>query len=131
MSLPLVQEYLAQHEAEAVEELFGLLRIPSVSAVTEHRPDVRRAAEFVCDALKQAGCTAEIVETKGHPIVYGEWLGAPGAPTALVYGHYDVQPEDPVDKWHSPPFEPTIRDDHVYARGATDDKGQFFTHVRS
>ena len=131
MSLESVQQYLQSHQQEAVEQLQELLRIPSISADSRHRADVHRAAEFVRDRLQAAGCTAELVETAGHPIVYGEWLGAPDAPTALVYGHYDVQPPDPLDEWASPPFEPTIRDGHIFARGATDDKGQMFTHIKS
>jgi acetylornithine deacetylase/succinyl-diaminopimelate desuccinylase-like protein len=129
--LPSVQAYLDQHAPRFVAELQELLRIPSVSGVSAHRPDVRRAAEYVQNQLLAAGCTAELVETAGHPIVYGEWLGALNAPTVLVYGHYDVQPPDPLDQWITPPFEPTIRDGHVYARGATDDKGQMYTHIKS
>ena len=126
-----VDTYLeSQHDAYR-ECLFELLRIPSVSADSRHAGDMLRAAEFVRDSLQQAGLDVEIIETAGHPIVYGSWLQAPGAPTVLVYGHYDVQPADPLDEWISPAFEPTIRDGHVYARGATDDKGQFLTHVNS
>lgn len=126
-----VARYLAENEDRYVEELKTLLRIPSVSADSRHKGDVQMAAQFVFERLRAAGCTAEIVETAGHPIVYGEWLGAPGAPTALVYGHYDVQPPDPLDQWTTPPFEPTVRDGHIYARGATDDKGQMYTHIKS
>ncbi len=99
-----------------VEQLTELLRIPSVSAQSTHNADTRRAAEFVLNQLKAAGLKTELCETPGHPIVYGEWLGAPGAPTVMVYGHYDVQPPDPLDKWETPPFEPTIRGGHIYAR---------------
>ncbi|MBW3542701.1 MAG: dipeptidase [Planctomycetes bacterium] len=127
-----VERYLTQHADRFVEELKDLLRIPSVSGDPAFRGDCRRAAGFVRERLAAAGLSAEIVETAGHPIVYGEWLGAgDDAPTALVYGHYDVQPPDPLDEWVSPPFEPTIRDRRLYARGATDDKGQMFTHVKS
>jgi acetylornithine deacetylase/succinyl-diaminopimelate desuccinylase-like protein len=126
-----LQSYLEEHSKRFVDELLAFLRIPSVSAVTAHRSDVRRAAEFVRDQLSSAGVAASLVETQGHPIVSGEWLGAPGAPTVLVYGHYDVQPPDPLSEWVTPPFEPSIRDGKVFARGATDDKGQMFTHIKS
>lgn len=120
-----------RYAAQSVEQLTELLRIPSVSAQSNHNADTRRAAEYVRDQLKAAGLQTELCETPGHPIVYAEWLGAPGAPTVMVYGHYDVQPPDPLDKWDSPPFEPVVRKGNIYARGATDDKGQMFTHVRS
>lgn len=126
-----VTQFLQAHRDEALEALKDLLRIPSVSAVTAHQPDVRRAAEFVRDQLASAGLTTELVETAGHPIVYAEWLKAGKAPTVLIYGHYDVQPPDPLDKWVTPPFEPDVRDGCVWARGATDDKGQMLTHVLS
>jgi acetylornithine deacetylase/succinyl-diaminopimelate desuccinylase-like protein len=131
VAMKAVDEFLTQHSARFLEELKTFLRIPSVSAVSAHQPDVRRAAEWVRDQLFSAGVKAELVETKGNPIVYGEWLNAPGAPTALVYGHYDVQPPDPLDEWKTPPFEPEVRDGKIYARGATDDKGQMFTHIKS
>jgi acetylornithine deacetylase/succinyl-diaminopimelate desuccinylase-like protein len=126
-----VDSYLETQQDAHRDRLFELLRIPSISADSRHVPDMLRAAELVRDNLSQAGLDVEIVETDGHPIVYGSWMGATGAPTVLVYGHYDVQPADPLDEWVSPAFEPTIRDGHVYARGATDDKGQFLTHVNS
>src|SRR5436190_15642879 len=126
-----VEDFLTQHSARFLDELKSFLKIPSVSAVSAHQPDVRRAAEWVRDQLSSAGVKAELVETKGNPIVYGEWLNAPGAPTALVYGHYDVQPPDPLNEWKTPPFEPEVRDGKIYARGATDDKGQMFTHIKS
>jgi acetylornithine deacetylase/succinyl-diaminopimelate desuccinylase-like protein len=129
--MPSVDQYL-KDKAEAFEEdLCQLLRIPSVSADSRHRADVRRAAEWVAGQFQSLGLTVEMCETPGHPIVYAEWLGEPGAPTALVYGHYDVQPADPLGEWISPPFEPTRRDGNLYARGATDDKGQMLTHVKS
>lgn len=113
-------------------ELFELLRIPSVSARSEHRPDMQRAAEWLADSLRSAGLSAEIHSTAGHPIVLGEWRGAPaGSPTVLIYGHYDVQPAEPLELWTSPPFEPAVRDGRIYARGATDDKGQLFLHVKA
>ncbi|HKQ59711.1 MAG TPA: dipeptidase [Candidatus Polarisedimenticolaceae bacterium] len=119
-------------QSQHLEGLQDLLRIPSVSTDPSHAGDVRRAAEWVRARMIAAGCTrAELHDTPRHPIVYGEWLGAPGRPTILVYGHYDVQPVDPVAEWHTPPFEPTVRDGRLYARGASDDKGQFLIHVNA
>jgi acetylornithine deacetylase/succinyl-diaminopimelate desuccinylase-like protein len=126
-----VASYLDQHRADFEADLMALLRIPSVSAQAQHDADTRKAAEFVADQLGRIGLTVEIIPTAGHPIVYAEWTKAPGQPTALVYGHYDVQPPDPLDQWVTPPFEPTIRDGNLHARGATDDKGQMLTHVKS
>ncbi len=125
-----VERYLDQHAGRFVDELCDLLRIPSVSGDPAHQADVRRAAEFVRDRLAEAGCTAELVETAGHPIVFGCTPRVAG-PTVLVYGHYDVQPAEKADGWDGEPFEPVLRDGCVYARGATDDKGQFYTHVKS
>ena len=129
--MPAFETYLAENAERNIEELKQLLRIPSISADSNYLDGMREAAQFVADRLTAAGCTAEIVETAGHPIVYGEWNNKPGAPTALVYGHYDVQPPDPLDEWITPPFEPDIRDGNIYARGATDDKGQMYTHIKS
>lgn len=126
-----VEEYLAENTDRYIDELKRFLRIPSVSADSRHSDDVRKGAAFVRDGLSAAGVTAEIIETAGHPIVVGSRSDAPNAPTVLVYGHYDVQPPDPLDEWDSPPFEPTVRDGCVYARGATDDKGQMWTHIKS
>jgi acetylornithine deacetylase/succinyl-diaminopimelate desuccinylase-like protein len=126
-----LDRYLAEHDSRIHDELFDLLRIPSVSARSEHVADVRRAAEWVHDSLARIGFEASINATPGHPIVLGEWRNAPGAPTVLVYGHYDVQPAEPLDLWLSPPFEPTIRDGRIYARGSVDDKGQLFLHVKA
>ncbi len=126
-----VEQTLQAQSAASLSELQDLLRIPSVSADSRHRDDVARAAQFVHDRLLAAGCEAEIVPTKGHPIVYGQWVKRPGAPTVLVYGHYDVQPPDPLDQWVTPPFSAEIRDGKIYARGATDDKGQMYTHIVS
>jgi succinyl-diaminopimelate desuccinylase len=126
-----IDTYLTEHAPEFESDLCQLLRIPSVSADSRHRADVRRAADWVVKQFTSLDMPVELCETPGHPIVYAEWLGAPGAPTALVYGHYDVQPPDPLNEWISPPFEPTIRDGNLYARGATDDKGQMLTHVKS
>jgi acetylornithine deacetylase/succinyl-diaminopimelate desuccinylase-like protein len=115
-----------------LSELMEVLRIPSVSTDPARAGEVRRAAAWVEARLARAGCTrTEVFETKRHPIVYGEWLGVPGSPTVLFYGHYDVQPEDPVDLWTSPAFQPTVRDGRLYARGACDDKGQFIIHVNA
>jgi len=126
-----VEQYLTENADRFVEELKAFLRIPSISADPQHAGDVQRAAEFVHDRLTEAGLSAEIIPTEGFPIVYAEWCEAADAPTALVYGHYDVQPPDPVEDWISPPFEPTVRDGRIYARGATDDKGQSYTHIKS
>lgn len=122
-----LEELAGKFEADLCE----LLRIPSVSADSRHRADVRKAADWVAGQFRSLGLTTEICETPGHPIVYAESLQAPNAPTALVYGHYDVQPPDPLDEWISPPFEPTVRNGNLYARGATDDKGQMLTHLKS
>lgn len=126
-----VQQHITDHVDRYVDDLKDLLRIPSVSAVPAHQDDMRRGAEFIRDQLAAAGLDAEIVPTDGYPIVVGEWTKASGKPTAVVYGHYDVQPPDPLDEWVTPPFEPDVRDGHVYARGATDDKGQMLTHIKS
>lgn len=126
-----LDQYLTANADRFLEELKSFLRIPTVSADSRHKPDVRRGAEFVIEQMRAAGLTTELVETAGHPICYGHWLHAKGAPTVLIYGHYDVQPPDPLDKWITPPFEPTIRDGCLFARGATDDKGQVFTHLKS
>src|SRR5271170_1859209 len=126
-----------ENKARFVEELKALLRIPSVSTAPEHAGDVRRAAEFVAAELKRIGMeNVRLIETTtpdrvGHPLVYADWLHAEGAPTVLCYGHYDVQPPDPLDEWKSPPFEPTERDGNIYARGAVDDKGQMYMHVKA
>jgi acetylornithine deacetylase/succinyl-diaminopimelate desuccinylase-like protein len=114
-----------------LEGLKTFLRIPSVSTLSEHKPDIRRAAEFVRDELQSAGLAAELIEGDGNPLVYGEWLGAPGKPTILFYGHYDVQPPDPLDEWKSPPFEPEVRGDDLFARGSADDKGQVYLQIKA
>jgi len=126
-----LDRYLTEHDRRIHEELFDLLRIPSVSARSEHAGDVRRAAEWMRDALARLGFEASIHPTAGHPIVLAEWRKAPGAPTVVVYGHYDVQPAEPLELWESPPFEPTVRDGRIYARGSVDDKGQLFLHVKA
>lgn len=117
---------------ELTQELFQFLRIPSVSARSEHREDTREAARWVAEHLRNAGLEASLVETPGHPVVLGEWRGAgPDAPTLLIYGHYDVQPPEPLELWTSPPFEPQIRDGKIYGRGTADDKGQLFLHLKA
>ncbi len=131
MAIDQVDAYLDANRGRFEESLKALIRIPSVSAQPDHNADTRRAAEFVRDDLKAMGVPAELVETPGHPIVYGERLDAPGKPTLLIYGHYDVQPAEPLEPWLSPPFEPTVRDGNLYARGATDDKGQMYTHLKA
>jgi acetylornithine deacetylase/succinyl-diaminopimelate desuccinylase-like protein len=127
-----VQDYIQSNQNRFIEELMALLRIPSVSADSKYKGDVQKTAEFVKESLEKAGADkVEICPTKGHPIVYGEKIIDPTLPTVLVYGHYDVQPPDPLDLWHSPPFEPVIKDGKIYARGACDDKGQMFMHVKA
>jgi acetylornithine deacetylase/succinyl-diaminopimelate desuccinylase-like protein len=123
--------FFDKNQARARDQLFDLLRLPSVSARSEHNADTARAAEWVAESLRGAGLTAKVHATKGHPIVVGEWRGAPDAQTVLVYGHYDVQPAEPLELWDSPPFEPTVRDRKIFARGSVDDKGQLFLHVKA
>lgn len=123
-------EYASRNLGRFRKELCDLLRIPSISAKTEHAADMRLAADWLVDRMRRAGLEAEVRATPGHPIVFASWSGAlPGSPTLLVYGHYDVQPPEPLDLWDSPPFEPTERDGRIYARGSADDKGQIFMHV--
>ena len=127
-----VADYAQTNAARFENELFEFLRIPSISTLPDHKSDVIRAAEFTASKLKAAGLeNVEVIETDGHPLVYGDWLHAEGKPTVLFYGHYDVQPVDPIELWESPPFEPTIRNGSVYARGSADDKGQFYTHIKA
>ncbi len=126
-----IKDYLSENASRFEQELIEFLKIPTISADSKYQADVIRGAEFVRKQLADIGFDAETIETEGYPIVFGSWEGVPGAPTVLVYGHYDVQPPDPLDQWISPPFEPEIREGKVYARGATDDKGQMFTHIKS
>ncbi len=127
-----MKTYIEQHKDRFISELFDLLRIPSVSADSSKKEDVRAAAVFIKEKLLEAGADfAEIHETKGHPIVYGEKILDASYPTVLVYGHYDVQPADPLELWDTPPYEPEIRDGKIYARGACDDKGQMYMHVKA
>ena len=127
-----VHEYIHTNQNRFLDELMALLRIPSVSADSKYKGDVQKTAEFVKDSLLKAGADmVEICPTKGHPIVYGEKIIGKDLPTVLVYGHYDVQPPDPLDLWKSGPFDPVIRDGKIYARGSCDDKGQFYMHVKA
>lgn len=127
-----IREYVAAHQQRFLDELFELLRYPSVSADPKYKDDVNRTAEFVAQKLRDAGAEqVEVCPTAGHPIVYGEKLIDANLPTVLVYGHYDVQPPDPLELWETPPFEPTVRDGKIFARGACDDKGQFYMHVKA
>ncbi len=125
-------EFVKKNENRFLEELFELLRIPSVSADSKNKPDVARAAEFIKSSLEKAGAeNVEICPTSGHPIVYGDKIIDAKLPTVIVYGHYDVQPADPVSLWTTPPFEPQVRDGKIYARGSCDDKGQVFMHIKA
>jgi acetylornithine deacetylase/succinyl-diaminopimelate desuccinylase-like protein len=131
MSSPAV-EYARQNQPRFLSELKDLLRIPSVSTLPQHRTDIDRAAEFLAAQMRAIGLEhIEVIKTAGHPLVYGDWLHAAGKPTALCYGHYDVQPPDPLNEWTTPPFEPTERNQNIYARGAVDDKGQMFMHLKA
>ncbi|MFD1817394.1 Acetylornithine deacetylase/Succinyl-diaminopimelate desuccinylase [Pseudarcicella hirudinis] len=127
-----IQHYIQENKDKFLTELLDLLRIPSVSADSKFKADVRKAAEFICEKLKTAGAdSAEICETAGFPIVYGEKIIDAALPTILVYGHYDVQPADPYELWNSPPFEPVVKEEKIYARGSCDDKGQVYMHLKA
>jgi acetylornithine deacetylase/succinyl-diaminopimelate desuccinylase-like protein len=127
-----LEAFFAKNESRTRDELFDFLRIPSVSARSEHNADTARAADWVADSMRKVGLAATIHPTKGHPIVVGEWRKAkPGAQTVLVYGHYDVQPAEPLELWDSPPFEPTVRNGKIFARGSVDDKGQLYLHIKA
>lgn len=127
-----MKKYIASNKDRFLQELFEWLRIPSISADSRHKGDVRKAAEFLKEKLAAAGIDkVEICETAGHPIVYGEKIKSPSLPTVLVYGHYDVQPADPLELWDSPPFEPVVKNDNIFARGSCDDKGQVYMHVKA
>ena len=124
--------FVESNKDRLLSELKDFLRIPSVSTLPEHVPDIQRAAEFVASSLRAAKMEhVEVIKTAGHPLVYADWLHAPGKPTVLCYGHYDVQPPDPLDEWITPPFEPAVRDGNIYARGSADDKGQMYSHVKA
>ncbi|HWY71847.1 MAG TPA: dipeptidase [Terriglobales bacterium] len=131
MSSPAV-EYARQNQPRFLAELKDLLRIPSVSTLPQHKSDIERAADFLAAQMRAIGLEhVEVIKTAGHPLVYADWLHATGKPTALCYGHYDVQPPDPLNEWTTPPFEPTERNQNLYARGAVDDKGQMFMHLKA
>jgi len=127
-----IKDYVETHKDRFLEELFDLIRIPSVSSLAEAKDDMYSAAEHIKEALLKAGADlAEVKETTGWPVVYGHKMVDESLPTVLVYGHYDVQPVEPLDLWDSPPFEPEVRDGKIFARGADDDKGQLFMHVKA
>src|SRR5918996_504205 len=127
-----VIDFINTNRDKYVDELKAYLAIPSISALPEHAADVKRCAEWSADEMRRIGMqNVRLIETPGFPVVYGDWLGADGAPTILFYGHYDVQPVDPLDLWESPPFQATIRDGEIYARGSADDKGQVFMHFKA
>src|ERR1700690_568523 len=124
--------YYEQQHDSYLEGLKTFLRIPSISTLSEHKPDIQRAAEFVRGELERAGLQqAQLIEGQGNALVYAEWVGAPGKPTVLFYGHYDVQPPDPLDEWKTPPFEPDVRGEDVFARGSADDKGQVYLQIKA
>ncbi|MBA2687968.1 MAG: dipeptidase [Gemmatimonadaceae bacterium] len=123
--------FFDKNDARMEQELFEFLRIPSVSAKSDHNAETARAAEWLCKSMEKVGLKAKVYPTKGHPVVVAEWRGAEGAPTVLIYGHYDVQPPEPLDLWTTPAFEPTVRDGRIYARGSVDDKGQLYLHVKA
>ncbi len=127
-----VKQYVEAHKEQFVEQLFNLLRIPSISAQSEHKPDMKRCAEFLAAALVEAGADhAEVMPTEGNPVVFAEKIIDPAAKTVLVYGHYDVMPVDPRNEWNTEPFEPVIKDGRIWCRGADDDKGQLWMHAKA
>ena len=127
-----IDRYVQEHEQRFLGELKELLRIPSISTLPEHNGDTHRAAEYAAGKLRDAGMeNVEIIETERHPLVYADWLHAPGKPTVLCYGHFDVQPPDPLELWETPPFEPSERNGNLYARGSADDKGQMYSHIKA
>ena len=124
--------YARAHAERFVAELMEVVRFPSVSTQPRHANDVRNCADWLAKHLRLVGLeNVAVARTAGHPIVYADWRHAPGQPTVLIYGHYDVQPADPLSEWRAPPFEPTVRSDDLFGRGASDDKGQFFAHVKA
>ena len=130
--MQIIRQYIDDNKQRLLDELFALLRFPSVSADPKYKADVLKTADYTAAKLKEAGAdNVEICQTAGYPIVYGEKIIDSSKPTVLVYGHYDVQPPDPLELWHTPPFEPTVRDGKIFARGACDDKGQFYMHVKA
>lgn len=129
---PSTTAFVERNKDRLLQELFSFLKIPSISTLPEHKTDVDRAAKFVADSMTAAGLeNVQIISTAKHPLVYADWLHAPGKPTVLCYGHYDVQPPDPLELWKSPPFEPVLRDGNIYARGSADDKGQMYMHIKA
>lgn len=127
-----IDSFVDQNAPRLLDELKEFLRIPSVSTLPEHKPDIQRGAEFVAASLREVGLEhVEIIPTAGHALIYGDWLHAPDKPTVLCYGHYDVQPPDPLELWETPPFEPSVRNGNIYARGSADDKGQMYMHVKA
>ena len=129
---PSTTAFVEQNKDRLLKELFSFLTIPSISTLPENKSDVDRAARFVSESMKDVGLeNVEIIPTAKHPLVYADWLHAPGKPTVLCYGHYDVQPPDPLELWKSPPFEPVLRDGNIYARGSADDKGQMYMHIKA
>jgi acetylornithine deacetylase/succinyl-diaminopimelate desuccinylase-like protein len=127
-----VIDFINVNRDRYLDELKALLAIPSISALPQHAADVRRCADWCADEMRRIGLNnVRLIDTPGNPVVYGDWLGAEGAPTILFYGHYDVQPVDPIELWESPPFEATVRDGEIYARGSADDKGQVFMHLKA
>ena len=130
--MQITSNYIEANRERFLDELFGLIRIPSISSESAHKPDMIRCAEYWRDAILSAGADkAEVMPTDGNPIVYGEKIIDPKLPTVLVYGHYDVMPDDPIELWHTNPFEPVIKDGKIWARGADDDKGQSFMHAKA
>ena len=127
-----IDAYFAEKREEHLNELNEFLRIPSISSLSAHTQDMQVAASWLAAAMKRVNLeNITIEETGGHPVVYADWLHAPGKPTILFYGHYDVQPVDPLELWETPPFEPAVRDNKLFARGASDDKGQVFMHLKA
>jgi acetylornithine deacetylase/succinyl-diaminopimelate desuccinylase-like protein len=127
-----IKKYIVDHQESFLNDLKDWLRIPSISGLPEHRDDMYKAANYAADMLRRVGLEqVEIAETQGHPLVYAEWLHAPEKPTMLIYGHYDVQPADPIELWETPPFEPTIRNNNLYSRGVSDDKGQMVVVIKA
>jgi len=127
-----IVEYINSNRQRYIDELIDIVEIPSISCSSDHKQDVQRCAEYLKQKMLEAGLMrAEVMPTPGHPAVYGEWLGAPGKPTVLIYGHFDVQPVEPLEEWITPPFEPRIRDGELYGRGTVDDKGQVYAHLKA
>ena len=125
-----LDDYIEKNRQRYVDELITLLKFPSISADSSYAGDINNCADYIVDHFEKIGLKAQKMPTKGHPVVYAEWMGAPGKPTVLIYGHYDVQPPDPLELWESPPFDPVVKDGKLYARGSSDNKGQFYAHVK-